>query len=45
MPKLKDSTKEAQIRDAALRLVIRTGFNGLKMAEVAKEASIATGTL
>jgi TetR/AcrR family transcriptional regulator, repressor of fatR-cypB operon len=45
MPKLKDEQKLAAIQTAALRLVIRTGFSGLKIAEVAREAGIGTGTM
>jgi AcrR family transcriptional regulator len=45
MPKLKDEQKLAAIQNAALKLVIRTGFSGLKMADVAKEAGIGTGTM
>jgi AcrR family transcriptional regulator len=45
MPKLKDENKLSAIRDAALKLVIQTGFAGLKMADVAKEAGMATGTV
>jgi TetR/AcrR family transcriptional regulator, repressor of fatR-cypB operon len=45
MPKLKDEQKLAAIQSAALKLVIRTGFSGLKIADVAKEAGIGTGTL
>lgn len=45
MPRIKDDNKIHQIQTAALKLVIKTGFSGLKMADVAKEAGIATGTL
>lgn len=45
MPKIKDDNKIKAIHDSAMKLVNRTGFVGLKMAEVAKEANIATGTL
>ncbi len=45
MPKRRDYQKEAAIQNATLHLVIRTGFAGLKMADVAKEAQMATGTL
>jgi AcrR family transcriptional regulator len=45
MPKAKDENKISQIHQAALQLVIKTGFGGLKMADVAKEAGMATGTL
>lgn len=45
MPKLKDEQKLAAIQAAALKLVIRTGFSGLKIADVAKEAGIGTGTM
>jgi AcrR family transcriptional regulator len=45
MPRQRDENKIPLIQQAALRLVIQTGFSGLKMADVAKEAGIATGTL
>ena len=45
MPRVKDDTKAAVIRDAALRLVIETGFSGLKMVDLAHEANVATGTV
>jgi len=45
MARQRDETKIVDIQEAAMKLVIKTGFGGLKMAEVAKEAGIATGTL
>ena len=45
MPKVKDTSKVKAIHEAALKLVIKTGFVGLRMADVAKEAGLATGTL
>ncbi|AMS26977.1 hypothetical protein AEM51_08070 [Bacteroidetes bacterium UKL13-3] len=45
MPKVKDEKKVTDIHKAAMKLLIQTGFAGLKMADVAKEANIATGTL
>src|SRR6478735_2500441 len=45
MPKPKDEQKLNDIQSAALKLVLQTGFNSLKMADVAAEANIATGTL
>jgi TetR/AcrR family transcriptional regulator, repressor of fatR-cypB operon len=45
MPRQRDENKIGLIRAAALKLVIQTGFSGLKMQDVAKEAGIATGTL
>lgn len=45
MPKPKDQHKLQDIQSAALKLVLQTGFNSLKMADVATEANIATGTL
>ncbi|MDN4165122.1 TetR/AcrR family transcriptional regulator [Cytophagales bacterium LB-30] len=45
MPKAKDDTKVLAIHQAAIQVVNNTGFTGLKMAEVAKKANIATGTL
>jgi AcrR family transcriptional regulator len=45
MPKPKDEKKRNDIQEAALKLVLQTGFNSLKMADVALEANVATGTL
>ena len=45
MAKPKDEQKLIRIHEAALKLVLKTGFAGLKMAAVAQEAGIATGTL
>jgi TetR/AcrR family transcriptional regulator, repressor of fatR-cypB operon len=45
MPKAKDENKIGIIQEAARKLVIKTGFGGLKMADVATEAKMATGTL
>ncbi len=45
MPKLKDQNKVNAIHKAAIELVTKTGFSGLKMAEVAKKSGVATGTL
>lgn len=45
MPKIKDDRKEEKIYSATLRKVIKTGFSGLKMADVASEANMATGTV
>ena len=45
MSKIKDENKIKLIHQAALRLVTRIGFGGLKMAEIAIEAGLATGTL
>ncbi len=44
---MSDSKKERlnQIFDATLRLTGKVGISGLKMSAIAKEASIATGTL
>ena len=41
----KDPNKVDAIYKATLKLVLREGFSGLKMSEVAKEAKVATGTL
>jgi AcrR family transcriptional regulator len=43
--KLKDEQKEVTIIRATLRLVYREGLAGLKMSDIAKEASMAVGTL
>ncbi len=45
MARPKDEAKIEAIYDATLKLVLETGFNGLKMADVAREAKLATGTL
>ena len=45
MPKARDEQKIDRIFEATLKLVVKNGFSGLKMSEVAKEAEIATGTL
>ncbi|MBI1222850.1 MAG: TetR family transcriptional regulator [Bacteroidetes bacterium] len=45
MARVKDKNKLHAIHEAALHLVVKTGFTSLKMAEVAREAGIATGTL
>jgi TetR/AcrR family transcriptional regulator, repressor of fatR-cypB operon len=45
MARPRDESKIEVIYEATLKLVLETGFNGLKMADVAKEAKLATGTL
>jgi AcrR family transcriptional regulator len=45
MARPKDDTKIAAIFEATLRLVLKTGFDGLKMADVARAAGLATGTV
>jgi AcrR family transcriptional regulator len=45
MPKPKDLLKLQDIQSSTLKLVLQTGFNSLKMADVAVAANIATGTL
>ena len=45
MARPKDETKIEAIFEATLKLVQKSGFNGLKMADVAKAAGMATGTL
>jgi TetR/AcrR family transcriptional regulator, repressor of fatR-cypB operon len=45
MPKAKDEDKVIAIHQAAMSLMIEQGYLSLKMAEVAKKASIATGTM
>jgi len=45
MPRPKDDSKLEAIHAAAAKLVLQTGFAGLTMAAVAKEAGVATGTL
>lgn len=45
MARPRDESKIEAIYEATLKLVLETGFNGLKMADVAKAAKLATGTL
>ncbi len=45
MARPRDESKIEAIYEATLKLVLETGFNGLKMADVAKAAHLATGTL
>jgi AcrR family transcriptional regulator len=45
MARPKDDSKIDVIFEATLKIVLKTGFNGLKMADVAKAAGLATGTL
>jgi len=45
MPRPKDPSKLIAIHQAATRLLVKVGFTGLKMAQVAAEAGLATGTL
>ena len=45
MARPRDENKIETIYEATLKLVLETGFNGLKMADVAKAAKLATGTL
>ncbi len=45
MARSKDENKEEAIFRATLKVVLERGFSGMKMSEVAREASIATGTL
>ncbi|CCG99578.1 transcriptional regulator, TetR family [Fibrella aestuarina BUZ 2] len=41
----KDEAKEILILETALRLIAQTGLAGLKMADLAREAGVATGTV
>lgn len=45
MSKLKDPNKINSIYNATMHLVLNKGFSGLTMAQVARQAGIATGTL
>jgi AcrR family transcriptional regulator len=45
MPRVKDESKIELIYKATLDLVLNTGYASLKMADVAKQAGLATGTL
>lgn len=41
----RDEAKEILILNTALRLITQTGLAGLKMADLAREAGVATGTV
>lgn len=45
MARVKDPAKIDRLFEAALRHVLETGYAELKMAEVAREAGVATGTI
>jgi AcrR family transcriptional regulator len=45
MARVKDPAIIDRLFEAALRHVLETGYAGLKMAEVAREAGGATGTI
>jgi AcrR family transcriptional regulator len=45
MARPRDENKIEAIYEATLKLVLETGFNGLKMADVARAANLGTGTL
>lgn len=45
MARIKDDQKIEQIYQATLELVLKSGFSGLKMADVAAQAGLATGTV
>lgn len=45
MARVKDPAKIDRLFEAALHHVLETGYAGLKMAEVAREAGVATGTI
>jgi len=45
MPRIRDVSKIGIIYQATLKLVLDTGFTNLKMADVARSAKLATGTL
>jgi len=45
MSRPKDEQKRNSIFEATLTLVLQTGFTGLRMADVAKKAGVATGTV
>lgn len=45
MPKPRDEAKIEAIFQAALKVVLKEGYAGLKMKDVAAEAGMATGTL
>lgn len=45
MARIRDTQKTEQIYQATLELVLKQGFSGLKMADVAAQAGLATGTV
>jgi TetR/AcrR family transcriptional regulator, repressor of fatR-cypB operon len=45
MARVRDEQKIEIIYQSALKLVLKEGFSGLKMSQVAKEAGVATGTV
>lgn len=45
MARPRDPEKERQIFQATLKLVLEKGFSGLRMADVARESKVATGTV
>lgn len=45
MPKVKDERKVDAIKKALLTLIVKDGYKGIKMAEVARVAGVATGTV
>ncbi len=45
MPRSKDQQKTKAIFDATLSIILREGFSGLRMSEVARKAGLATGTV
>ena len=45
MPKPRDEKKKDAIYQAALKIILKEGFSGLKMSQVAKGSGLATGTV
>lgn len=45
MARQRDEHKTEAIFEAALKLVLQMGYGGLRMADIAKESQLATGTL
>ena len=45
MPKPRDEQKIESIYQAALEIILKEGFSGLRMSQVAKKAKLATGTV
>ncbi|HNP49078.1 MAG TPA: TetR/AcrR family transcriptional regulator [Bacteroidia bacterium] len=45
MARIRDAQKTEQIYQATLELVLKQGLSGLKMADVAAQAGLATGTV
>src|SRR5689334_12940324 len=43
--RLRDETKEAAIREKAIEMIVKEGFDGLSMQKLAKAASVSPATI